>query len=212
MRKIILILLYMAGSTTAFAQQVDPEALAKIVLRDTANAIWATAQSHAVAETHPVVKRVRAVFERLEKTDSLQGAQLVITDLTESAPPAMAIYGNRILIQYSFAQGLSDNALAFTLSHELGHLHAHDNETRVIAALTAAKINVPDAGAVMNAAINSPAFSVMTRKQETLADEFGVDLADRAGFDGRAGLKETVGQSKSDLTHPSGSERTATVF
>jgi predicted Zn-dependent protease len=64
----------------------------------------------------------------------------------------------------------------------------------------------------MNAAINSAAFSIMTRKQEILADEFGVDLADRAGFDGRAGLKEAVGHSQSDLTHPSGDERAATGF
>jgi predicted Zn-dependent protease len=212
MRKILFTLLSVLASTAAFAQQADPEALAKIVLTNTANAIWATAQLHAVAETHPVVKRVRAVFEKLEKTDSLEGVQLVVTDLSEKDQPAMAIYGNRILIQYRFAQSLSDNALGFTLGHELGHLHARDNETRVITALIAAKINVPDAGAVMNAAINSAAFSIMTRKQEILADEFGVDLADRAGFDGRAGLKEAVGHSQSDLTHPSGDERVATVF
>jgi predicted Zn-dependent protease len=209
MRKILSTLLLLAVSTAALAQQSDTEAVAQIVLKQTGDDIWATAQAHAVAQTHPLVKRVEAVFEKLENIDSLQGVKLVVTDLSPKDVPAMAIYGNRIYIQFRFAWSLSDDALAFTLGHELGHLHAHDSETRVMTALESANIKVPDAKAVLNAAMHSAAFSNLARKQETAADAFGVDLATRAGFDGREGLKEAVGHSRADVDHPAGDQRVA---
>jgi len=208
MRKVLFILLSLLVSTAALAAEPqDFQATAKTLVQDVGAAAWNVAQQHAVPLSNPTAQRVMAVFQRLEQGDALKGVELVVTDLGTNDPEAAAMGSNRILVRYDFARRMSDDALAFAIGHELGHLRLHHLEGRVTTYLLAASRQAPETSTAVVIAAATAAMDTEVQRQELEADAFGVELATRAGFDAKRGLQESVGDTDADSTHPSGSVR-----
>lgn len=208
MRKAFFVLLSLLVSTAALATEPqDFQATAKAVVQDVGAAAWNVAQQHAVPLSDPTVQRVMSVFERIKQAGSLNGVELVVTDLGQNDPEAAAMGINHVIVRYDFARRLSDDALAFAIAHELGHLELKHLEDRVTTLLLAATGQAPGTDSVVVIAVATAALDQVAQRQELEADAFGVKLATRAGFDARRGLQESVGHTDADSTHPSGAQR-----
>lgn len=115
-----------------------------------------------------------------------------------------------MVINVSFSQKLSDNALAFSLAHEMSHSVLHHSEKRVTRLLSRSK-EVP--ASLNDLPASTPEDEVVFRSHEFEADELGFSVATAAGFDAASGLVESLTQptvvQEASTSHPSVSSRIA---
>jgi Zn-dependent protease with chaperone function len=212
MRKVIITLLFMFASSAAFAvKPADIDEAATLIVQKTDEAVWKVAQEHAVPSSNPTVQRVTAVFARLAKANALEDVQVLVTDTGGRDVPAAAFGSHHVIIQVRYARMLSDDALAVVIGHETGHLRMHHVESRLQTYLTTAISGAGIHDSVVNIALASASLAIEAREQEEQADAYGVELATHAGFDGKAGLKDAIGGTPADMTHPSGEARLAAI-
>lgn len=207
MYRMLLAIGLLVISTLGIAAQPDLDVTATNLLQQAGEVAWSSMAKDVVASTHPQTLRVTAIFEKLKQVEDFGNLQLLVADLTAADEPVMVVAEDRVIVQLSFAETHSDNAIAFALSHELGHLRKHHMRERLKTYLSSIEGPIPDIGTLMHTSMSTPAFVAMARQQELEADAFGKSLATRAGFDALAGARETLGDSPADTTHPSGKER-----
>jgi Zn-dependent protease with chaperone function len=211
MYKILAALLLLSMTTLGFADQPEIDTTAQALEQQSGDIAWSRVGPYVVSSDNSQAQRVTAIFNKLEKVEDFGKLQLLVADLTATDEPVMVVGETRVIVQLSFAATHSDDAMAFTLGHELGHLRMHHMRERVKAYLRSIDGPMPDAVTLMHASMTTPAFVALARQQELQADAFGKSLASRAGFDAMAGARETLDGSSADSTHPPGKERIAAL-
>lgn len=211
MYKILAALLLLSMTTLGLADQPDIDTTAQALEQQSGDVVWSMVGPHVVPSDDHQAQRVTAIFNKLERVEDFGKLQLMVADLSATEEPVMVVGETRVIVQLSFAARHSDDAIAFALGHELGHLRMHHMRERVKTYLRSIDGPMPDAVTLMQATMTTPAFVALARQQELQADAFGKSLASRAGFDAMAGARETLEGSSADSTHPSGKERVAAL-
>ena len=188
-----------------------------------------------VPESHPQVKRLRAIAARIVPHAQRWNPAAADWDwevnlLNSDQVNAFCMPGGRI----AFFSGiltklnLTDDEVAMVMGHEIAHAlreHARKRAVQSTAVSIASKLGgavlssylgidprITDAGANMAGQLTVMKFS---RGDETESDLVGIDLAARAGFDPRAGIAlwQKMGAVNAQQpmeflsTHPSGNSR-----
>ncbi|MCA8228297.1 M48 family metalloprotease [Burkholderia vietnamiensis] len=162
--------------------------------------------------------RVTDVMNRLQGVGGAKGVQITVFDNPDSKITALGA-GNRVLIQKAVVNSLSDDALAFVLSHEIervaeGRTVARYEQMLQIASADArAGRNVPDLTGF--SALDSSygaAVAPKTRGAELELDAIASRIADQAGYDGVSGAKESFAKfGVNDVFAPSSQLRAAEI-
>lgn len=119
----------------------------------------------SVIDTGPLAERAREVARRLNAARTGPPKEPVV--LWAGPHAAVTRRGPWIYVSRAFADRLSDDALAFVMGHEMGH---HDLGHLALTAVAAARMG-------------------QSQRMELLADDYGLMLAHRAGFQVRAALE-----------------------
>ena len=192
------------AATLPSARAADLSALSRQYSDDMFEAV----QSIAVAPNFTSIQRVQRVVDRLGAVLGKGKWTLVI--FQEAKMPkdmdvsAFALPGNRIAVSDWEASVASDDALGFTIGHEIGHVElGHQNQTW--AAIIQQTGVQPKSWTDL--ASHAQGVTGLARQQEFAADKFGFNLANKAGFDAAAGARELLGRLGEDALHPAPAAR-----
>ena len=152
-----------------------------------------------------------------EKESKGRNLELVFRAIPEVGPNAFALPGGTVVMTDELIQKFPDeDVIAGILGHEIGHVvgdHGLNRLYRSLGVYVLIALLVGDTGPMLEDILlegNILLSLSHSRAQERAADEFGLTLSHRAGFD-PAGLKvffERLGSDSSDdkqwmSTHPS---------
>lgn len=200
----------LAAGPAAAPSAAIPDTLSAKYGADMFEALLSCAAGPEAVPTAHVV----GIAERLIDTFYPQGSakwSLVIYQLAKMPDTmdveALALPGNRIAIADYAATHYSDDALAFTIGHEMGHvILKHQNQTWA-AIIKRTGVKPVNWVAVSEAGRGDADIQALARSQEYAADQFGYALARRAGFDARRGALEVFGGGGEDPLHPTPADR-----
>ena len=170
---------------------------------------WTETLSQRIPETDPDYDRVESVARRLaiafasQYSDRTWTLRLIKTH----EEPAATLPGNRILVAKYAIDKWSDDALAFAIAHEMGHVQLDHYEARFRKLLTLANLDGARVTTWKDCMRYSAGIPNFKAQQEFDADKFGVRLARSAGFDGFAGLREVLSTAPEDADHPPNATR-----
>jgi Zn-dependent protease with chaperone function len=166
----------------------------------------------AVSPDFRDLPRVQSVVGRLA-TALGKGKWTVVVYQLSKMPRSMnlaafALPGNRIAISDWEATVSTDNALAFMIGHEIGHVELGHQEQTWQAIIRETGIHP---ARWTDLAARADGTAALARQQEFEADRFGLNLANKAGFDGGAGAEELFNRLSGDAMHPDSDLRLAAL-
>jgi Zn-dependent protease with chaperone function len=151
--------------------------------------------------------------------------QLVFRDMPDVGPNAFALPGGTVVMTDDFARMFGDpDQVAGVLAHEIGHVvekHGLRQIYRSVGGFALIAFLAGDTGPVLEDMLleGSVVFALAySRRSELSADQFGLRLADQAGYD-PLGLKQFLqaaggadgGEAGWLSTHPGSAERNAAI-
>jgi predicted Zn-dependent protease len=219
------------GRQSSFSKLVSAEQVEQAATQQYAQMKRQAAQQNALApETHPQVRRLRYIAQRIiphtyEWNARARQWKWEVNLIGSKQVNAFCMPGGKIAFYFGILDQLklNDDEVAMIMGHEAAHaLREHAREqmgktaaTRVGAGLVSALLglgNLGDAALNMGAQLLTLKFG---REDESEADLIGIDLAARAGYDPGAGvtLWQKMAQASKGAppqfisTHPSGPTR-----
>ncbi|MGF6872846.1 M48 family metalloprotease [Paraburkholderia sp. MM5477-R1] len=181
------------------ARGATPEELSRQYSDDMVSALGGV----LVPQTSQDLARARRIVERLALALGDEGWNVLVYRLAAMPKhmdvPAFALPGKHIAVSDWAARKYSDNALAFTIAHEMGHM-ALDHQSEIFRATMECAHIHPRKWTVL--AAHSGCAVPLMREQELQADTFGYALAEQAGFDARKGARELLQRLNDDDMHP----------
>lgn len=207
--KILLIaLMFGTLSTTVFADVLQTQTAEYAKTYSDEN--WAALKRYAVSNDDPAVGRVLDIGSRLAKLTGKHWDVCVFDD--PKAPLAFELPGYRIAISRKLVNAYSDDALAWTVAHEMGHgLMQHTEQLMTSVLAEDAEVHLLAGGYESPLPWKQlfikyqPDVDSLLRRQEVMADAIGVKLSTAAGFNGKAGAEEVLSslpRDPSDTGHP----------
>ena len=152
----------------------------------------------------PQLERVRAVAQRLIPhatawNPRVAGWRWEVNLIRSSQINAFCMPGGKMMIYSGLINqlGLIDDEIAIVLGHEIAHAvreHAREQMSQALAAQTAIGVGAALTGmgegstGIANAGYSALLATRFSRTDETEADQIGLELAARAGYDPRAGV------------------------
>jgi Zn-dependent protease with chaperone function len=180
------------------------------LVRQYANDMFDAVGSIAVRQDFPATPRVKLIAARLCAALGEQPWTLLIfreADMPKDMDmPAFALPGKRIALSDWKADKASDDALAFMIGHEIGHVKL-EHQKRLFTAIIKRTAIRPDNWCQV--AAHAGGSEPLEREQEYEADRFGFDLATLAEYDAVAGAREALGHLRDDDQHPPAAQRLA---
>ncbi|WP_187629436.1 M48 family metalloprotease [Paraburkholderia sp. UCT31] len=208
MRKVILsgvVAGLMLGGMPAHA--AAPATVARIT-QQYSDDLWADYKDFEVPRDDKFAARAQRVGNRLTAILGESGQWKVLVFSDRELPPATALDGRRLVISKDYCESLSDNALAFVMAHEMGHVKLGHVSANIGNLLDAAKVTP---GNWRDLLPYTPYTEAAHRVMEEQADAFGAKLATRAGFDAVAGAREVLAGMAPDSNHPDPKARVAAL-
>ncbi len=201
-------------------------------LRDAIDASTLQAMDRLMAEPTTLDETrksdIQTIFNTLVAnldTHTAQDFQLHFRDVPGIGPNAFALPGGTIVITDALVKGFpDDNVIAAVLGHELGHVvedHGLTQLYRSLGTFVLVSLIAGDTGPILEDIILEGGVILSlqySRANETSADEFGLSLTHRAGYDpaGLIAFFQALPDSKQedtswDSTHPASGARIKTI-
>ncbi|MEX3983930.1 M48 family metallopeptidase [Paraburkholderia sp. EG287A] len=179
---------------------VDKAAMLSLQFSD---ARWAET-AHDRLPDGPDYQRVARIAKRLAIAFAAKygDREWTLRLVQSDAEPAAALPGNRIFVSKQALDAWTDDALAFVLAHEMGHLALGHYTLRFEKLLEVAATDGQVVTRWQDCMPYTAALPNFKKSQELEADDFGVALASAAGFDGKKGLREALSVTQDDENHP----------
>ena len=212
--------LAVAATPQIVIEQIDVGTLQTIDLVMAEESMLSTEEK---TRAQSIYTRVKAALH--EKESKGRNLELVFRAIPEVGPNAFALPGGTVVMTDELIQKFPDeDVIAGILGHEIGHVvgdHGLNRLYRSLGVYVLIALLVGDTGPMLEDILlegNILLSLSHSRAQERAADEFGLTLSHRAGFD-PAGLKvffERLGSDSSDdiqwmSTHPSHSNRVEAI-
>lgn len=173
------------------------------------DAKWAATATDRVPDGDPDYPRVTRIAKQLAVAFAAKygDREWTLRLIQAGTEPAAALPGNRIVVLKRAIDLWTDDALAFVLAHEMGHLALGHYTLRFEKLLTLAAADGQPVAKWQDCAPYAAGLPNFKRSQELEADDFGIQLATAAGFNGRTGLIEALAITQDDGNHPLRADR-----
>jgi predicted Zn-dependent protease len=224
------------GVTRPQLMLVSAEQLDQLAAQGYAKLVRDATDKKALNRDLELTRRVRAIARRIEPQTRVFRADApswpwVVNVIDSDERNAFCMPGGRIMVYSGLINqlALSDDELAIVLGHEIGHAlreHSREQVSQAIAAqagidagTTLLGLNT-GAADIANAGYQALIATRFSRTDETEADQIGLELSARAGYDPRAGLTlwqkmmsaSQAGRPPEFLsTHPAEANRVRTI-
>lgn len=191
----------------ACAQGLEDKAV--VLSQQFSDARWAASVTDRVPDGDKDYARVARIAKQLAIAFAARygDREWTLRLIQSGTEPAAALPGNRIIVLKRAVDLWTDDALAFVLAHEMGHLALGHYPLRFKKLLTLAAADGQPVTRWQDCAPYAAGLPNFRKSQELEADDFGIQLATTAGFDGTKGLTEALAITQDDDSHPLKAER-----
>jgi len=200
----LIVGLFVFGTSAAPAFATPPTFQATALATKYCDDTWKALNTIAVPVSDPSGMRVKGIVDRLADTLGAGPWRVVVFSYADVGWPAIALLGNRIVVQKAFADEHTDAELAFIMAHEMGHVELGHIPERFQALLEASGNT---ATTWQQASKFTHTQMPLYREEEFEADKFGLKLATSAHFDAQHGAASALSHLREDAEHPAPHDR-----